>query len=106
MSATAKRWGSITILSGLGGTLFAAMIVWLFGQTILITPLVSAVDRLNVTLTESDSKNTVEHNLIVKKLNSINTRINVNETKLHRVINDCDENHLDIKNCQTTHKGN
>ena len=104
MSETERRvqkWGSITILSGLGGTLVAALILWVFGNSyknsMALAPLVVSVDRLSTTIGKTNTRNTREHNIIVEKLQNINGRININETKLHEVIKDCDENHKDIK---------
>ena len=114
------KWGSIITLGGLGGTLVAGAILALFGNsfnnTLVLTPLVEAVDRLSLVVSRLDKsvdmrlektahKNTKEHNIIVGDLKVINKRINVNEVKLFRVVSDCNENHHDIKTCQREHKG-
>ncbi len=105
---TVRKWGSITILSGLGGTLTAALIIWLFGNsfnnTLILTPLVTSLDRLSTTIDKREDMNSKEHELIVDELKTINGRININETKLFRVVSDCQENHNDIKTCQRIHR--
>ena len=108
--------GGFTILTGLGATLVAGMLGWLFSTTlenkITFAPVVSAIEDLNTNIKKQEKRdkkqelqNTMEHNLIIDKLQKINTRINVNETKLFRVMTDCDENHNDIKDCKRLHKG-
>ncbi len=112
---TVKRIGSFTILGGLGATLVAGLIGWIASTTvenkITFAPIVAAIDTLNTNLEKQDgrsvaqeARNTTEHELIIDKLQKINTRININETKLFRVMDDCDENHIDIKNCQKFYK--
>ena len=104
------KWGSIITLGGLGGTLVAGAILALFGNsfnnTLVLTPLVDSVDRLSSAIAKTENRNVLEHNLIIDELKVINKRINVNEVKLFRVVADCGENHIDIKNCQMFHKGN
>ncbi len=113
---TVKRIGSFTILGGLGATLVAGLIGWIASTTvenkITFAPIVAAIDTLNTNLEKQDSRsvaqefrNTTEHELIIDKLQKINTRININETKLFRVMDDCDENNIDIKHCQQFHRG-
>jgi len=104
------QFGGFTILTGLGATLVAGLLAWVFNTTlenkITFTPLIASIDKLTKSLEKSDIRNTAEHELIVKKLSSINGRINVNETKLFRVIKDCSDNNSDIRNCQATFKRN
>ena len=108
--------GSFTILTGLGATLVAGFIAWVANTTIenkvTFAPIVSVVDDLNANLQKQEernirqeNRNTIEHNLIIEKLSKINSRINVNETKLFRVMDDCNVNHMDIKRYQLQHKG-
>ena len=110
MSDTQKkvmRFGGFTILSGLGGTLVAGMIAWIFSTTlenkITFAPLTSSILRLTETIEKQDTKNSIEHNMIVNKLSGITNRINVNETKLFRVMEDCDENSLFLTKCRIDH---
>ncbi len=110
MSNTIKRWGGFTILTGLGASLVAMLFGWVFSATlensITFAPLTEAVDRLTVNLKKSEDRNTLEHNEIVVKINNVSDRLYVNETKLIRVVEDCKENHADIKICQTSDKEN
>ena len=105
MSEATKKTGSLVILSGLGGTLTAALIIWLFGNSynnsITLAPLVQSVDRLAKSIDKKAKMDREEHGVIIHKLQAINGRINVNETKLHTVISSCSENHTDIKACQS-----
>ena len=85
------KWGSIITLGGLGSTLVAGAIIALFGNsfnnTLVLTPLVEAVDRLSsvvskldksvdMRLEKTEQRNTKEHNIIVDDLKVINKRIN------------------------------
>ncbi len=109
------RFGGFTILTGLGATLVAGLLGWLFNTTlenkITFAPVVSAIETLNANLekqekfaTRQETRNSKEHTLIIRKLQKINGRINVNETKLFRVIKDCSDNQDDIRKCQATFK--
>ena len=103
-----KKIGSFTILSGLGATLVAGALAWLFNTTlenkITFAPVVFAIQELTDNLEKQEARNSTEHILIIEKLQTINTRININETKLFRVVEDCKENNDDIKMCQRLHK--
>lgn len=94
-----------TEIRRMSGVLAGAIIIWLFGQTLLISPLVIAVQSLVDT-------NKEEHNLIIDRLEAMGntvhgnkTRIDKNEVKLFRVIDDSNEHHHDIRNCQAFHSG-
>ena len=89
-----------TEIKRISGVLAGAMIVWLFGQTIMISPLVVAVKKLT-------DDNKIEHNLIVDRLekldkvvHSCKTRVDKNEVKLFRVVDDSKEHHDDIRECK------
>ena len=101
-----------TELKRISGVLAAALIIWIVGQVMMITPLSTSVNRLADSITIKDKRDVVTHELIVQKLDKINvqsttqlTRIERNEVKLFRVVKDCSENHFDIKKCQLKHIG-
>ena len=108
MSPQVKKWGSVSILSTLGGTIIALLFTWVFSttftNTVKFTPLIAAIDSLNESVKTNNIRNSEEHTMIVEKLHGINSRININETKLHRVVLDCSEARYDIKNCQGFHE--
>ena len=92
-----------TEIKKLAGVLAGFMIVWLFGQTLLIRPLVTAVEDMQ-------KANEIEHTLIVAKLQAIDSKSNANKTSidtnevvLFRVVDDTKENRIDIKDCQAFH---
>lgn len=93
MKKETKQIGSFSILTGLGATLVAGLLAWVFSTTlenkVTFAPVVDAVNRLNKTINDFDTKNTKEHLMIIDKLNEINTRVTIGETKLKRVISDC-----------------
>ena len=97
MSEQIKRWGSISVLSGLGGTLVALLFTWVFAttfsNTVILTPLVASIDKL-----------TASNILMIDRFQNMNSRMDKNEVKLFNVIDDCDENHQDIKNCKLFYK--
>ena len=72
MSNQVKYWGSFTLLSGLGATLVAGLLAWVFSTTlenkITFAPLTASINGLIVVTQEQKSKNAVEHNMIVDKL--------------------------------------
>jgi len=107
MSPRVRKWGSLTILSGLGATLFSALIIWLFATTlknyVKFEPLNNSIERLGDIIQEVDRKALLEHKAIMFNLNKMNARMNSNEVKLFRVMDDCNENHLDLKKCRATH---
>ena len=89
-----------TEIRKISGVLAGAMIIWLFGQALLISPLVTAVNDLG-------KGNKIEHNLIVEKLKAIDektitnrSRIDKNEVKLFRVIDDTDVHMHELKECR------
>ena len=95
MPPQVKRWGSITILSGLGGSLVAAIIIWLFSSTLQIAPqqvVLTSLENAVVSLTNSIDANTNAHH-------SMTTRINLVEYK-------CNKNEKDINACRAKiHEG-
>ena len=107
ISDSAKKWGSITILSGVGGTLVALAVSWVFAttfkNTVMFTPLVDAIDNLVESNEKRDEKNAQEHQLIVTKLEAISVKSLSNEIMLEAVLRNCEQNEQDIKNCQTAH---
>ena len=88
-----------TELRRMSGVLAGVMIIWIFGQLVLITPLITSVDDM-----VKDNK--IEHNLIITKLQGIDVRVqenksDIDKTKplLFRVISDCKDHHIDIREC-------
>lgn len=71
MPQRVRRAGSITILSGLGGTLFAALIIWLFGQTVKIQPVLDGQNKLTKLVEESSKINLEQHMVLIKSVNDI-----------------------------------
>ena len=106
-----RKIGALTILI-LGGTFTAmsALMVWTadiaVDNKVMVKPLTSAIDRLTVSMDKAETRNSLEHDMIVKTLGTINGRININETKLFRVITDCKDNHIEIQECRDTHSNN
>ena len=89
-----------TEVKRISGVLAGAMIIWLFGQTLMISPLVVAVRDM-----VRDNK--IEHNMIVEKLENIGIQVSSNKVEiektkplLFRVVSDCEEHHKDIKDCR------
>lgn len=89
-----------TEIKRISGVLAGAMIIWLFGQTLMISPLVVAVKELVDT-------NKLEHNLIIDRLESMGDKVNANKAEidktkplLFRVVQDCREHQGDIENCK------
>ena len=104
MSPQVRRWGSFTILSGLGGTLVAGLLAWVFSTTlenkVQFTPLIDAIDKLAKNVNIQESRNTQEHKLIVKTLDDIAAKISVAEVRINHLESNCDENRQDIKHCE------
>ncbi len=102
-----KKWGSITILSSAAVGLIVVAIGWIFSSVIdnklNIKPLSMSMDKLSASISRADQRNLNEHQALMKSIGSLNSRIQSNEVRLFRVIEDCDENHGDIKKCQATH---
>lgn len=103
MKNNTKWWGSFTLLSGLGATLVAGLLAWVFNTTLenkmTFTPVVQALDRLSKTVEEAneankkrEQQNAETHKLLVEKITDINSKMRVNEVKLFRVIDDCEKN--------------
>ena len=97
-----------TEIKKISGVLVGALIMWLFAQTLLISPLVVAVDKLSTTIDNADTRNTTEHGLIVRRLQaqqldifSNKSRMHKNEVKLFRVLTDCRDNVISIEDCKS-----
>ncbi len=103
-----KKWGSITLLTGLFGTLSAMAVGWIFASVvenkINIKPLSVSLDRLSASITHADKRNVERDQALMTSIGALNSRIKSNEVRLFRVIADCSENHIDIKECKRTHK--
>ena len=89
-----------TEIRRMSGVLAGVMIIWIFGQLVLITPLINAVEDMVI-------DNKTEHNLIIEKLQGIDNRVHKNKTQidktkplLFRVISDCKEHHEGIEECR------
>ena len=91
-----KAWGGIAIIS----TLTGGAIIWLYSQTVLITPVVDAVDRLTEATIAQKKKNSEEHKILVSGQHTLKSRMDKNEVKLFRVVADCTDNRNDIRNCK------
>ena len=103
-----RKAGSITILVAVGGSLFAMAIGWIFMAVIEnkidIRPLSISLDRLSESIIRSDKRNLDRDQALMNTIGSLNARINGNEVRLFRVIKDCGENNIDIKECKETKK--
>ena len=110
MSKEVKYWGSFTILTGLGATLVAGLLAWVFSTTlenkVTFTPLVTAINKLTISMEEADVKNSIEHKMIVDRLAKMTTKISTNEIKLFRVMEDCNQNYIEFKECRKEHRRN
>ena len=94
--------GGFTILSGLGGTLVAGLLAWVFSTTlenkITFAPLTVAIDNLTDHVSKQEERGIKRDEALIDQLREMTDRMNINETKLFRVILDCNENEVDIKN--------
>jgi len=108
------RLGSFTILSGLGGTLVAGLLAWVFSTTlenkITFAPLTDSITTLTNNLKDAEKRlvnqdklNRVEHKLIVNQLAEMTNRMSANEIRLETVIRDCTNNRLELKECEHRH---
>ena len=84
--------------------------MWLFAQALMISPLVTAVDKLTVSIDKSDVRNNTQHNMIVDKLDiqddrsdAQDKRIGENEVRLFRVVDDCKDNGDRLDVCRRLH---
>ena len=115
MKEESKKWGAITVLMGLGATLVAGALGWLFSTTIenkvTFAPIVQSLEKINKTLEESDARdarreirNRKEHGLIVDRLNSVKVDLRSNKVQLRRVMDDCEKNTVKISDCENYHR--
>jgi len=94
-----RKWGSISVLSTIGGTLIGTLTIWLFGQAVNIQPMADSINKLIIVVKEANEINTKEHKVMVNKLHNHGDRLNITEYRLGRVIKDCKENGIEIKEC-------
>ena len=98
MKNETKALGSFTLLTGLGATLVAGLLAWVFsttlGNKVTFAPLTEAIDKLNGTVDK-----------LVDKLGQMDNKIHISETKLQRVIEDCEAVRDDLDACKATHLG-
>lgn len=99
-----KKAGSVISLSAIYGTLLAAAVIWLFGNsynnTVTFKPLVKSVDKLTQTMEKREDRNLDEHKEIMAVLQGFKEKMSINETKLERVMQDCNTNQLSIERCR------
>lgn len=103
MVEKAKKWGSITILSSVGGTIVAMAVSWLFTQVVDVKPLVKAVNSNTQIIREASDLNSEQHGEISLILYEQKERLSVTETRLNGLEVFCLQNHTDIKACQERH---
>ena len=93
MPPRVQHWGSITILSGLGGTLVASFIIWLVGQTMNIDPMLATMNRIEKSNADGHEKIAGIMQKVVDQLAHANTRITTVEIL-------CEANRNNIGRCQ------
>lgn len=103
MGREAVKYGSITILSGLGATLVSTLLIWLFSQTIDIKPLTKAVETNTQLVKDIAKKHSEEKAEVLKLIYEQNRIMAVEQERLSRVKQDCDFNTKNIISCKTNH---
>ena len=125
MPAQIKKWGSVAILitlfSGIAVTGINNYVTWAAKQLSAVAPVVVAVDELKAVIIENqrinrkmflDSQiaqrkdrkdNSDQHAELSVMVYEQGSQFKAYEAKLHRVMDDCTDNHDSILKCQRFH---
>ena len=76
--------------------LLSTAIVWIFTQSLNVAPVIESVNNLSKAMYKSEEMNTEILGMIYKQ----NERMGRNETKLIRVMSDCQNNRNQLIECQ------
>jgi len=107
MSERAKKYGAISILAGLGGTIFAALVIYITAQANHV-PQLEAVFKTEIkhittairNLTTSQEKTNDEIRVNNRNQTSIIKTLEGMKYRVKNVERRCDEAEKDIKECQ------
>lgn len=98
-----QQWGAISILSGLGGTLAAAFILWVANGVSNVEPVVAAMDRLSAQIQADQKVNMVQHAEFTSMIYEQNRKMGINEHRLKEVEKACIRNADEIDDCKEEH---
>ena len=98
-----QQWGAISILSGLGGTLAAAFILWVANGVSNVDPIVNAMDRLSVQIKSDQEVNMIQHAEFTSMIYEQNRKMSVNEHRLKEVEKACIINAEELDECKDGH---
>jgi len=85
MSEQVRRWGSIGILSTIGGSLLGASIIWLFKTVTEVKPLMQAVTNISRSIDKIEESNRKSHEKLIELIELDQKNMMMFENRIQRV---------------------